>query len=389
MAYRCTTTCYMKILFGIDSVFQFLFAANLRFTIYKDDEVDVIIYNSFKAALDIYRRIKDVHAFNYVYIASTNLTKCGKQYGFSEKLPKYFTYLATLVSPLKEIKKFIGEKDIKPYDLFLFNGYGALPDCIFNGIATVNPDVRCARIEDGFASYSTEFFKQKSMFRVALENIFHALFRTKDITNYIDKYYFADVELVSADIPYEIVEAPKFDRTNKELIETLSRVFGYDNSFDFSKIDLILFEDGKCYFDNNDEEVDIAKEVIKVLPKEKVIVKMHPRRSENRFKELGIDSLKASSVPWELIQLCNNFDGKIFMTVASSVVFFSDIYFGDSCYKILLAKCMKNPPKAVTDTFDDLIGRFIKKYGNNRLYIPNSYEELKEILKEIKKEQSL
>lgn len=371
-----------KVLFGTDSYFQLITAINLRTTVYKDWDVDIIVYGSVPSANVIVDKLREVEVFDNVYLAETSLTRCGKNYSFREKLPKYFVYIHSLFSPRSVVKNSIGTALTKNYDEFILNSYGALPDAIFNVCYRNNKNIRIKRIEDGFVSYFTEFGSKKGKLRKTIETVSNTLFGIKNMKYYISAYYFVEPELVIAQMPYPIVRSPKFSRDNKVLVKVLNHVFGYDETLTFNK-KIYLFEDGSLFFMNSDEEVDIVNELQTVVKPEDFIVKMHPRRKKNRFKDIGVDVMEKSNIPWEVIQLNNRFDNCIFMTVASSVAFSSDIYFGDRCHKLLLFKCLKTPPALVNDNFKKYLDLYKEKFGEDSLHIPNSYEELKDSVKGI------
>lgn len=373
-----------KVLFGTDSYFQLMTAINLRTTVYKDWYADIIVYGSVPSADKIADRLRETNVFDHVYMADTSLTRCGKKYSKREKLPKYFVYLYSLIAPSNVLKNAIGAKLTMPYDEFVLNSYGALPETIFNVCYRNNKNIKVKRIEDGFVSYFTEFGSKKGQLRQILESFSDQILGDKDIKKYIDGYYFVEPELVIAKLPYPVIRSPKFSRTNKELVRVLNHVFNYDNSLKFDK-KIYLFEDGSLFFMNSDEEVDIVNELKSVVDPANFIVKMHPRRKENRFSKLGVDVMAKSSIPWEVIQLNNHFDNCIFMTVASSVVFSSDIYFGDNCHKILLFKCLKNPPALVNENFKKYLELYLAKFSADSLHIPANYEELKKEVVEISK----
>lgn len=366
-----------SVLFGTDSYFQLMTAINLRTTVYKDWNADIIIYGSVPSVNVIADRLREKGVFDNVYLAVTSLALCGNKYTWREKLPKYFVYLYSLVSPKQVVKKAIGANLEKAYDEFIMNSFGALPDAIFNACYRVNKDIRIKRIEDGYVSYFTEFGSKKGKPRRMLEWIAQKLLGYKNIKDYIVGYYFVEPELVIAHIPYPVIRSPKFSRENKELIQVLNHVFGYDDSVKLRKR-VYLFEDGSLFFMGSDEEVEIVKELKDVVNADDFIVKMHPRRKENRFEALGVDVMEKSNIPWEVIQLNNRFDDCIFITVASSVAFSSDIYFGDKCHKILLYKCLKNPPKLINENFLKYLRLYKEKFGEDNLHIPSSYTELKE-----------
>lgn len=88
-----------NILICVDSGFQFIIAAHLRTTVYKEDSVDLVIYNSYAIAKQLYENINENGYFDKVYFADTALTYCGNNYSLKEKLPKYFIYLKVNAQP--------------------------------------------------------------------------------------------------------------------------------------------------------------------------------------------------------------------------------------------------------------------------------------------------
>lgn len=365
-----------RILFGIDSYFQLILAINLRITVYKNEEADIIIYNSVPSADKVVNRLRECQVFQNVWITNTSLTKCGNKFSSIQKLPKYLAYLLTLIVPKTVLKSIIKDRFNNKYDEFIFNGFGALPECIFNSAYKNNNNIKCKRIEDGYMSYITVYLTHKSFARKVLESISAVLFNRKNINNFIDGYYLEDVNLCVVDMPYPIIQAPKVNRSNKQLVEILNKVFDYNHDPLLENKQIFLFEDGRHFFSGSDEEMVIISEIAKRVGKDNIVVKMHPRRTVNRWATLGIDIIKSYNVPWELIQLNNNCSGKFFLTVSSAVVFSSSLYFGDNCKNILLYKCLRESAEGLDDKFDTFVKRFMKIYGESSILIPKNYDEL-------------
>jgi len=369
-----------KILIGVDSVFQFVIASNLRLTIYENDIVDLIIYKSFLSAPDLFSRVKNLCVFRNVFLADTSLTRCGKKYSFFEKLPKFFIYLYSLAAPNKVLKKIIGKELIEEYDEFLFNGYGALPECIFNSCYKINTKIVCHRFEDGYSSYFTIYNSKKNIIRRSIESFSSIMFNRKNIDSYVSSFYFQEPEMVMSNLPYDVVGAPKFGRHNKKLVDFLNKAFNYSPKEE-SVMKFFFFEDGRMFFESDtNEEVEIVSLISKYIDPTSIVVKLHPRTKINRFKDLGVDVMNASAVPWEVIQLNHDYGGCIFITITSSPIFSSDIYFGDKCYKILLYKCLKTPPSSIDAKFEAYVQKYKERFGSDYLFIPESYDELKSIL---------
>lgn len=371
----------MKVLFAVDSFFQLMESANLRLTIYKDAIADVAIYASTPNANTICCDLKKTGLFNNCFLIDTPLVRCGNKYSFIDKLPKYFIYIYTLINPEKYVVKLLDLTDLN-YDIFLFSGNGALPECIFNAIYKNNQKIICMRFEDSYISYTREYGKLKSRVRTILENTIHKIFHGESMEKYIKGYYFAEPCLVQTKFKYPTIQAPKISRENPKLIEALNSAFRFCNLKDKYSEKYIFFESGDSYFEKNNEDIEFVKELVNAVGKKNVLIKRHPRCVENRFEKLGVHIAKSSCIPWELIQLNINMDNKVFITTTSAAALSSEIYFGDNCKTILLFEGMKKKPSSVTDVMRNYLFDFQSKFGNDKLYLPCSMNDFKNIIRE-------
>lgn len=374
----------MKILFGVDSFFQLIVAINIKMSIYPKDCADIIIYSSTPNADKVCRKLEKTKIFERCFFADTVLTKCGSSYSFKEKFPKYFVYLMSLIAPKQCMCKIIGADDLN-YDIFLFNGIGALPECIFNCCKKNNNNILCYRFEDGYISSTLNYGSKKGKLRIIFEKTIRGLFKNYDIEHFIKGYYFMEPDLVKYKFNYPVLKCPKLNRDNKELINVLNYIFDYNVSENVYDEKYIFLESGSTFFDNSDSDVDIlyVKELIKFVGKENILIKLHPRSKRNRFSELGVHVAEKSAVPWELIQLNNCFDNKIFIAIDSSPILTSHVYFNDKCKSILLYKAINNY-KAPSKNLEQYITEFTKIYSSEKLYIPESFENFKKIINQIK-----
>lgn len=370
----------MKVLFATDSVFQLIIAVNLRLTVYKDADADIIIYNSTNNADTYCENLKKTGIFSRCWCAKTPLTYCGNSYSTKEKLPKYFIYLKSLLWPEACIKKILGES-LAYYDHFIFNGTGALPDCIFNVCQSFNPAIKCFRIEDGYVSYTEEYGKIKGKLRERLERLAAGASNRKYLSDNVYGYYLTAPELVCFEYPYPVLPTPKFSRVNTQLVEILNRTFGYTGVEDDYHEKYIFFECGDAFFNNNNEDVAYVQRLAELVGGENILVKLHPRSKVNRFADLGIHTAHSSTVPWELIQLNNRFEGKVFVTTKSSAVLSSKVYFDDNCDAVLVYKGIKSEQIGAGEAFEKSIEKF--KNNTNGFWTPQSVEEFADVIKVI------
>lgn len=99
------------------------------------------------------------------------------------------------------------------------------------------------------------------------------------------------------------------------------------NIFDLEKRDLkypqkyIYFASiGDCESEKPVGEVEIATKAAELVGKENLIVKVHPRDMSNEFEKQGLLVDTNSEVPWEAIQLSQDFSNHVFLTTSSSSV---------------------------------------------------------------------
>ncbi len=324
----------MNVLFAVDSVFQLMIAVNLRTTIYKEDVADIIVYNSTVGAKKYTKKLQETGAFKYCFFAETPLTYCGDNYSQKQKLSKYITYFKTLFMPEREMKQ-ICPDFVGSYDVFLFNGVGALPECIYNVCKKRNPSIKCFRFEDSYLSYTQLYGSKKGTIRTLLETL-AVFWGRKNLDNDVSGYYFSAPQLVQYNFDYPVLQAPKFNRMNSKLREILNHTFEFASLTDNYKEKYIFFECGDAFFFNNHNDLKYIEKLSSIVGEENILIKRHPRINENRFKKLGVHIAQGVSIPWELIQLNLELTGKIFITTKSSAALTSEVYFGDNCSVILL-----------------------------------------------------
>lgn len=373
----------MRVLFAVDSVFQLITAVNLRFTKYADAKADIIIYNSTANSKVFYSNLSQTEAFDKYYYAKTSLTYCGDKYTFKEKFPKYFVYIKSLIDSKRCLKRILGEITEK-YDQFLFNGIGALPECIFNVCKKINPNLICFRFEDSYLSYTQLYGSKKGVFRICLERISEILFNRVKIENNIRGYYFSAPEMVQYQFPYPILYAPKFSRKSQHLLEILNKTFAYEKTIDDYHEKYIFFECGDAFFFNNSEDLEYIKSLTKIVGGNNILIKRHPRIIQNRFENLGVHIANGTSVPWELIQMNTSLENKIFITTKSAAALTSEIYFGDKCDVILLYKGIKGKQGKIEDNFEKYIQCFQKK-SKNKFWLPIDINSFENIIRKIEK----
>ena len=77
-------------------------------------------------------------------------------------------------------------------------------------------------------------------------------------------------------------------------------------------------------------EFEAICEIAKLVGKENLLIKKHPRDSRMIFEEHGFKVDSNSSIPWEALQFEINLNGKTLLTVNSGAVISTSLLFGSN-----------------------------------------------------------
>ena len=367
----------MRILIESDSLIQFIVATHLRTTVFKDDEVDLLMYNSMPAAEKLFENIKDSGLYNNCYIISSVLGIGITKLPLGGKIKKHLRWLEMLYSPLKGTQRDLVLENYK-YDLFVYCANGIFLEGLFNVCRKVNPKMKCFRYEGSLTSYLHDNENAKGTFRIYFENIFKQHYKGLNLSGCVDKYYFFEPDLIQYKHNYVIDRLPKITSMDGNIIQMLNNIFDYSKTKDRINERFVAFEDGNLYFMNNSEEVAIYNHTAEILGKNDFVVKLHPRNNCYRYNPELVRVNKAIA-PWEIYLLNQNISGKTLITSASGSIFTSLIYFGMDVNIILIYKLIKEKIPLLNSNFEHLLAS-ISKQTQAKIFIPESYDELKSIL---------
>lgn len=367
-----------KVLFCVDSYFQLTGSVGLRLERYADWEADIVIYNTTPSAKKICKRLRKEKIFRNVYFADTLLARVGDRYSLIQKFPKYFVYLASMLWPETGCRNILRHRLDDLYDHLLFNGYGAIVECIFNACYRKNSRIRCYRIDDGLGTYLSEWVKEKWKIRNMLEELMHKACNFQHIENYIDGYYVAEPEMMAFNPRYPVIQMPKLSRENLEFASALKHIFPYQiqKQLEHKKI---------IFFGTWGGEVEIDLKLLKVLkeivPARDMLIKVHPREDKRKYEDLGIDTMEQSEIPWEAVMLNQDFSNSIFITVQSSAVFTSRMYFRKNGTDIYAYQFVEGKNYQLPDSIAGWIDLYQQKYSKDCVIVPRTLKEFKEAVR--------
>ena len=107
------------------------------------------------------------------------------------------------------------------------------------------------------------------------------------------------------------------------------------------------------------------EELASYVGKENIMVKIHPRNPINRFAERGFKTNKDTSIPWEVLLLTGeDFDKKIYLTVASSAILNPIMVFGMKIRAYSLFPCLSVIPMRLQGSAWEFLKELFEHYPN-------------------------
>ena len=323
-----------RIIIIVHTYFQLIVAVNLKMTQFINDKVDIIVSNHSVDSLKIYNNLKNMNLFNDVfYYTSPEKIK-------GDLISKFVNIYKMLFSK-NDLKEKVNLKDNK----FFFYNITQETYQLYDYFRKKNENIKICRFEEGFISYLhfNNMVSKKYLFIRKLLN--RKIFFDTDYT------YIFYPELLLYNTNSKIMKISPINKKNKELVKNLNSIFDYKEVVDEYKPKYIFFEESFFCDGFEIDDLKLVLNIADVVGKENLLVKLHPRNKIDRFKEYGIQTNKTIGIPWEIIQMNNDFSNKVFLTISSGSVLASKLYFNEEIKTYLLFNCTDKMSNAVTKEY--------------------------------------
>lgn len=206
-----------------------------------------------------------------------------------------------------------------------------------------NPQIKLYLFEDGFATYS-DFYGNTFLKLLYPTDAIHRWTRkrTFDAFYHIDALYCFHPEQITWNTDFPAKQVPMLQAMNISFLKQLNLALGYERTTDCYDYKYIFFEE--AYFaDGHDiDDVLVVEHLAKIVGKDNIFVKIHPRNPENRFAKLGYTTNHDTAIPWEIIALNLDLREKVLLTIASVSVITPYYLFGLDYHAALLYPCIEH-----------------------------------------------
>lgn len=370
------------ILFICDTPFQIFNMLNLVNHYpnkFQTKNIDVFITDYSDQNYNLYIKLKEMNFFNHIYFIKAKIVTDKL---INNRLVNYSRRIWNIVNYRKVLKKLNIPSDIKLYDEI----YADLPDHILQIILKSQlPSVKISLFEDGTGSYS--YLKQVHR-RNFFKKMAHYLFFRNKFDRKLAGFYLYRPEFSSEGLgSVPIYQLPPVDRKDKESRNRYNHVFCFKQKY-LNLLDkkFIFFDQPFSHPSVDHSALELFRNLVPLLPSESLHVKLHPRSNLDRYDSVNTKVYK-DPVPFELIELNSRVEENVLISVFSTACLNPKIIFNEEPVVILLFKLIDFSPLIYINEFSfELAYKVKESYSRPDLFfIPESFEELKQIVDYVKK----
>lgn len=354
-----------RIVFACDTPLQVLNAINLKETHFAECEGTLFIYNQFQSAKEIEQRLQETNIFKYVYLVSKY-----KEY------PTFLQKLATLkrlLFPYATLKKYTeGATKINKYkySYVAFSFITTFSLTVF-GMAKTDSFLQ---LEDGMGTYVGDILNDYT------SGLFKKIITHTNYRNVIQpkKVCLYNPQMRNSDVPVLKLE----NNFSKEMCKKIEHVYGYKPNHMYENSRCIYltqpFEETKGYIEKNGQSIN--KTLYEY--RDETLVRLHPREKEGSYEAFATDLFKNL---WELECIHQIGEKHILVGAFSTTQLMPKVLKNKEPYVVFLYKILfedtENEYWQDITRFIDMFSSFYSK--PERIYIPESVEEFKDILSKI------
>lgn len=354
-----------------------LFIANTQFQIimsiiiknlYIFNDADIIISDKIYDANTLAKQLERAKTFDQIRIYRCPRTKI-EQLNFQLSNSYY--------------SKLLGDRKYNRIFVCLSGFSNELNNGCYNICYCNNSNLKVCGYIEGYSSYTESVFDDYSKFsfghKIAV-SLSRILFRKKYITEFDTVYAFRP-SLFYRNMPYSIVGIPDLNLDENEKIRhDIFATFNYKSVDQKINERFIFFEESFSEDNGTNSDLQIVERISKIVGKDNLIIKRHPRNKINRFSKLGYKTIQLNSIPWEVYAMDSYQPEHVLITYSSGAALNFRFLSNIEQHTILLYKCFKdshffNMSEDTKRWFEDY-----SKLYSSFVHIPIDQDDLNELI---------
>ena len=372
-----------NILFHCSTPFQIMMSIHLRTTLKKNDKVDIIVSNHIKDGDMIVKGLLPLGIFGNVFYFD------GLKY---DSLPKGNLQKIELISHVflrrYDMNHLLNKehKNKKVYNELWIQEILTSTNVLYDYLRKINRNLKVCFYEespltvlcDGHDTFISRIEAKEKMSK--LERILYA-FTFQSTYGRFEKGYSSIAKRIRKKYYFPFYEIPNL-RENQKLLGLCNAV--WDPTDEYSG-KVVYFEES-FYIDAIEfDDMKIVNDIVAIVGKVNLIVKLHPRTKHDRFRPLGIRTNRHTNIPWELIVWNHLHNSPILISVASGSLIYPQIYLGIEQKAIALIKCSDYKKPILKSKYYKTYLEFCENEGI--VSLPNTRDEFRNLLYELVKER--
>lgn len=296
-------------LFVCNTYMQLITAIQIKRTLFLEEKADLLLSDHSVGANKRAEQLGKIGLFDKVKFVQTRYSK------FKQGKIKDIQDVITLSLGWND--QYTRKLDNVIYTRIFFFNYDFLVYAAFEKSVRAGYMPQLCRMEEGIFSYKHMIRSEmdENIKRLSLIHKARKILGKPCLDENIHDYYvfFKEYFPVTKE---NVHETPKMSRNDGKLIDMLNAVFDYNPSDDeYPKY--VFFGSSRDIDGYKTDETEIVLKLAGILGKDNMLVKMHPRDSRTLYESADIKVSRRSDIPWEIIQLNHDFQGKVFITISS------------------------------------------------------------------------
>lgn len=376
--------------------FHFFNTINLKMNEYKNSKAELFIVNMFSGAELYVERARKSGLFENVYLLNNTVEWEGYAYSKKTKnqMNRYSIYLHKLIQTFKQVfpKIFIDDYKKMPFYLKKYSNIFIAGTITYIDVFLIvqtkyyNANLYC--FDDGLGTRTENRDTLSKQEKIA------AFIGAKIAKHYIDGVYFYSPDMLIGKYNAPIIKQECPFVNNRKILNHFKEIYGINSNVAACPRSTYYFEGGFDSYDGliesarnySNKEKQIITSILKEVGNDEFCLKLHPRSSMKVDGMYIIDE----NVPAEILMMKNDLENSIFISALSVTLFNPKFIFNKEPYIIFTYKLLGINISSFCPydeyEFRDIIDKtLVQKYQNkNRIFIPETMEQLMEIIQKIK-----
>lgn len=319
------------ILFSCNTYMQLLTAIRIRCTMFEDAKADILLSDHSVNAQDVGERLRGTGIFDRIRVVQS----------------KFIIYSQSKLEDVKDVLALTFETGGR-YERLLWD------DCLYDMVLYYNQNDLCALyayeksrrmksqvkaccFEEGILSYSV-MSKPNPGGRMKAIMWLRRLLRKQNMLEETAEYFCYYPDLFPNG---RVIPVPRLKCDDMAFLSMINTVFAYHPDHETYPQRYIFFASSSDIDGTPVGETELVLQIAELVGRENLLVKMHPRDDRDVYEKQGITVSRNSAIPWEVIQLNQDFSNHVFLTVSSGSVVNASAMLGDKVPTFFLYPLVK------------------------------------------------